>query len=248
MTKLRLFCLIIAFIPTTYAQLPTDRTAKMDIGISLGYTANACDTKDTLSVAPYAFYDNNRVYIEGGEAGVYAYKDNKHHLRAGVAYDGRSFDPDDANPPLKQLDKRKAHVVAQANYMLITPIGGFRTKVAKSLGDNDGTVISLAHVSRFNHNKTTVYPSFGIAWYDKKYNNYYYGIDHQESGRAGLPAYTAKSGVSPFVSVTAFHDITDKISLLGSHRMEWFSSTQKDSPMTDSNLQSTTRIGVSYKF
>lgn len=54
---------------------------------------------------PQAFYDNNRLYIEGSEAGYYPYKDAQNEWRLTASYDSRSFDPDDASTAaLKGLD------------------------------------------------------------------------------------------------------------------------------------------------
>lgn len=248
-TMQKLIPLIILSLPSiALAQLPVDPNAKFELGLNVGYTADAYQADNTLSVLPHAFYDNNRLYFEGGEAGIYAYKDNKHHLRAGLAYDGRSFEPSDADSlALQHLDKRKASVVAQANYMYITPVGGIRAKLAKNIG-TDGMAVSLAHISRFEHNKATIYPSFGITWHDKAYNRYYYGISESESAKSGLSSYAPDASVSPFASLTVMYDLTDKIGLMGNQRLEWLSNEQKNSPMVDGKLNSTTRIGLSYKF
>lgn len=248
-TMQKLIPLAILSLPSiALAQLPVDPNAKFELGLNVGYTADAYQADNTLSVLPHAFYDNNRLYFEGGEAGIYAYKDNKHHLRAGLAYDGRSFEPSDADSlALQQLDKRKASVVAQTNYMFITPIGGIRAKLAKNIGA-DGMAVSLAHISRFEHNKATIYPSFGITWHDKAYNHYYYGVSESESAKSGLSSYAPDAGISPFASLTVMYDLTDKIGLMGNQRLEWLSNEQKNSPMVDGKFNSTTRIGLSYKF
>lgn len=245
----KLIPLAILSLPSiALAQLPIDPNAKLQLGLNVGYTADAYQADNALSVLPHAFYDNNRLYFEGGEMGVYAYKDSTHHVRAGLAYDGRSFDPSNADTTeLQKLDKRKASVVAQANYMYITPVGGIRAKLAKNIG-TDGMTASLAHVSRFEYNKATIYPSFGITWHDKAYNRYYYGISESESVKSGLSSYAPDADISPFASLTVMYDLTDKVGLMGNQRLEWLSNEQKNSPMVDGKFNSTTRIGLSYKF
>lgn len=242
---------VLAFVSlTAHAQsLPVDPDARLSLGVNVGYTASAYKTDKTVGFAPQGFYDNNRWYIEGGELGFYPYKDSKHHARIGVGYDGRSFDPDDADDEIKGLDKRKASILAHASYMHITPIGGFKAKVATDVGGrHDGTAVTLSHVSRFNVDKFTIYPSFGATWRDKNYNNYYYGVTERESARTGVQAYQADDGISPFISAMVNYDMNDNIALFANQRFVWLSSAQKDSPMTEGSVESTTRLGVNYKF
>lgn len=235
----------------SYAQtLPVNPKAKLSLGANVGHQHSAYRTKSTTNILPHGFYDNNRWYIEGGEVGFYPHKGNKHHARIGISYDGRRFNPDDANDvSLKALDERKPSVLAQASYMHLTPIGGLKAKISADIGNrHHGTVVTLSHVSRFNMDRLTVYPSFGVAWYDKKYNNYYYGISERESERSGLKTYRAGDDITPFISAMANYDMNDKVALFANQRFEWLSSSQKNSPMVDDNIESTTRLGVSYKF
>ncbi|MDO5652411.1 MAG: MipA/OmpV family protein [Moraxella sp.] len=230
--------------------LPIDNSARLSIGANVGYVASAYDTDNKVSILPQAFYDNNRLYLEGAEGGVYVYKDAQHQVRIGLTYDGRSFDPDDAkNDALKQLDERKTSVQAHASYMRITPIGGIKIKATTDIsGRHDGSTLSLSHLSKFTHGKATLYPAFGLTWHSEDYNQYYYGVSVNEAQRSGIAAYQAKDGISPFVSATLNYDLTDKITLFGNQRVEWLSSSQKDSPMTDGSINSTTRLGLTYNF
>lgn len=240
-SRLYKFIVLLSIFTTAHAD-------PLELGLSVGYVADGTKADNGVSVLPYAFYDNERFYIEGGEAGVYAYKDKHHHARLGLGYDGRSFNPSDAKDiHLNQLNKRKSHVTAQASYMLITPVGGIRAKLAQNLG-NDGMAVSLAHVSRFKVNKAILYPSAGITWHNKEYNRYHYGINEQEAQKSGLGIYTPNDSISPFVSLTALYDVNDKIGIMGNQRLEWLGDSQKASPLTDGKLYSTTRIGVHYKF
>ena len=99
MKKFAASALFLAFVSlTAHAQsLPVDPDARLSLGVNVGYTASAYKADNTVGFAPQGFYDNHRWYIEGGELGFYPYKDSKHHARIGVGYDGRSFDPDDAD-------------------------------------------------------------------------------------------------------------------------------------------------------
>lgn len=230
--------------------LPTDPDAKLRLGAHVSYQYDAHQGNNGVGFAPQGFYDNNRWYIEGGEIGAYPYKTNVHHVRVGISHDGQNFDPKDAPAQFHELDERKASAQALVSYMHVNPkIGGLKVKVATdALGRHHGTTVTLSHISRFSKDALTVYPSFGVTWQDKKYNNYYYGISTQESARTTLDAYQAKSGFSPFVSAMATYDLSQNFELFAHQRIDWLSSTQKQSPLTDGSLDSTTRLGINYKF
>ncbi|UTO05379.1 MipA/OmpV family protein [Moraxella sp. FZLJ2107] len=233
-------------------QLPVDPNARLTIGANATYNVSGYATDDDFSFMPQAFYDNNRVYVEGAEAGFYPYKDANDHVRVGISYDGREFDPSDAlDVAQRELDKRKWSALAHASYMHITPYGGLRVKATTdALGRHDGQTVTLSHLSKFNFadNKVTVYPEFGAVWQSKDYNQYYYSVSAAESARTGVDAFQAKSGWMPFATVTASYQLTDHVSIFGNQRVEWLSSTQKDSPLTDDDIDSKTRVGVNYKF
>lgn len=229
--------------------LPINPDATFSAGLSVTHLSSAYDADAQITVLPQAFYDNNRVYIEGAEAGFYPYKDNHHHLRAGVSYDGRSFDPKDAQGNLSQLDERKSSALAHISYMYISPYGGLRAKATTDLLDkHGGQTLSLAHVSKFTKDAWTLYPTFGVTWRSQDYNNYYYGVSDAESARSGVAAYEAKSSWSPFVSATLNYQATPSVSVFLNQNFEWLSNTQKDSPMTNDDLESRTRIGFNYQF
>ena len=229
--------------------LPIDPDATFSAGMSVTHLSSAYDADAQTFVLPQAFYDNNRVYIEGTEAGIYPYKDNRHHLRAGISYDGRNFDPEDAHGNLAQLNERKSSALAHISYMYLSPIGGLRAKATTDLLDkHGGQTLSLAHVSKFTKDDWTIYPSFGATWRSEDYNNYYYGVSDAESVRSGVAAYQAKSSWSPFVSATVNYQATPRISVFINQNIEWLSDTQKSSPMASDDIESRTRVGFNYQF
>ncbi|VEG13565.1 MipA/OmpV family protein [Moraxella cuniculi] len=244
--------ILVALLSTgsAYAKLAIDNDARLKIGANASFNATAYASKNQITLMPQAFYDNNRVYIEGAEAGIYALKDNRQQLRLGASYDGRSFSPDDADTSaLRQLDKRQWSALAHASYMYITAYGGLKVKASTDLLDrHGGQTVALSHLSKFTKDAWTIYPEIGAVWQSKDYNQYYYGISPNESLRTTLPEYQATSGWSPFATVTANYQLNDKISLFANQRLELLSKTQKDSPLTDGSIDSKTRIGVNYQF
>lgn len=247
--KIALTCGII-----TLSCLPIFSFANESLTVGALATFGASDyaVDDKVSAVPLFLYDNGRIYAEGAEFGAYPLKNDKHWVRVGVSYDGRQFDPNDAKiATLRHLDERKSSINAHASYMYITPIGGFELKATTDILDkSDGQTLALAHRSRFHFygNKLTIYPKFGVTWHSDDYNNYYYGVSSAESVHTGVRQYHAKSGISPFVSVSAKYRLYDKVGIFANQRVEWLSSTQKDSPLTDDNTKATTSIGMTYDF
>lgn len=223
-------------------------TTPLTIGISGGYKTGGYDAKAPISALPYVFYDDDRTYIEGAEAGLYAKKSKTDHTRFGLSFDGQSFDPKHASAQLSTLDKRTASTQAHLSHLHITPIGGIRLKVAHDINNERGTKATLSHLTRFKRQNTTIYPQVGVDWHSEEYNRYYYGVSAQEAEKSALLSYSPTGGVSPFVSVTANHQFSEHLSILVNGRVQWLSSAQKQSPMTNSDQSVSLRVGVGYRF
>lgn len=230
--------------------LPRDPNARLKAGLNASFNNAEYNTSETMTVMPQFFYDNNRLYAEGSEAGVYGFKDNKNQLRFGLTYDGQSFDPEDSEDNhVKKLNERKWSALAGASYMHITPIGGIKLKVATDILDrHSGTVVTLAHLTKFNVNKWTIYPELGLKWNDESYNDYYYGVSQKESEKSGLPAYQAESSVNPYANLTGNYAFDDHLSGFISQHIGYLADTQHDSPMVDSRTDLVTRVGFNYQF
>lgn len=256
MNKLTATCLVLTSLMgaavTHAASMPIDPNARPKLGLNASMNQYAYDVDNDVTVMPQAFYDNNRVYIEGNEAGFYSYKDASNEWRLTASYDSRSFDPADANKAaLKQLDERKWSALVGTSYMRITPYGGFKVQAeTDALGRSDGTTAKIAHLSRFKamDDKVTIYPELGLQWYNDNYNNYYFGVSEQESSRAGIKAYNADSSINPYLNLSASYTISPRWSAFVSQHLEYLSDTQKDSPLVDNRVDSKTKIGVNYQF
>ena len=252
---MRSFVLIIGSLAAATAtahagSLPVNPDARLQLGANATYTASAYDVDNEVSVLPQGFYDNNRWYLEGSEGGFYPYKDDTHHVRLGLSYDGRSFDPRDANQAaLRQLDERQWSALAHASYMYISPVGAFKLKVATdALGRHEGTVVTASYLARFDKDNLTIYPSAGVIWANDNYNDYYYGMGSDESVRTGLKVQQIEAGVSPFVSAMATYRLSDHFSLFAHQNITWLSSEQKASQLVDGSVHSTSRLGLNYTF
>lgn len=204
---------------------------------------------DTVAY-PFINYDSQRFYIEGDEAGIYFLKTEEQELSLGAGYHWQGLKPSDSTDhQIKLLDKRKESVMLNLDYTYITSYGGLSIELdVDLLRRNKGTTIDLGYIAQFDVGKVTLAPNIGAIWYSKHYNNYYYGISENESVRSGLPRYTSKSGINPYVELNVIYKVTDKWEALLSTRYEHMSHQVKKSPMVKSNGNKLVKFGVLYQF
>lgn len=224
----------------------------LTVGALASFSSNTYAVDDKIGVIPLVLYDNDFFYMEGSELGFYGHKDDKNWFRVGASYDARHFNPENAKiDALKALDERKPSANIVLSYMRITPIGGLEIKAGTDMMDRSGgQTVSFAHRSRFvlADDKLTIYPKFGAIWHSDDYNNYYYGVSIDESTRAGIQEYKPKDGISPFVGVSVKYQFSKQFGIFGNQNVQWLSSTQKDSPLTDDKIDVGTNLGVTYTF
>lgn len=246
--SLTLLCLSLS----ASAKSDTSALDGLTIGALASFSSHAYATDDKVGAVPLVLYDNNYFYAQGSELGFYAHKDSENWFRVGASYESRHFEPDNATvPTLKGLDSRKSSANIVLSYIRITPMGGFEIKAGMDMMDrSSGKTASLAHRSlfKFADDKLTIYPKFGINWYSDDYNQYYFGVSKQESIKTGINTYTAKSGYSPFVSVSGKYQFTNHVGVFANTKAEWLSSTQKDSPLTDNKVGIEANVGLTYTF
>jgi len=234
-----------------FKNLPADQDAELSVGVNVMAVNSSYDLEDSteVRVLPGIFYDNNKFYARGAQAGAYLVNDGTNELSIYAQPSGNSFDPDDANGDLQGLDERKLSAAAGLSYLRRTPIGGIRaqfdTDVLDRSGGNSGRLTYLARISK---GKLTVYPSIGFEYHDADYNEYYYGVSDEESAETGVTAYKSNSSLNPYISVSANYDFSDKWAGFANQSVSYVPNEQYDSPMVDSRTESATTLGLLYKF
>ena len=128
-----------------FKNLPTDQDAELSVGVNVMAVKSAYDLEDStdVRVLPGIFYDNNRVYARGAQAGAYLLNDGVNQLAAYAQLAGSEFDPDDANGALQGLEKRKSSAEAGISYLRRTPIGGIRGQFATDVLDESALTRNL---------------------------------------------------------------------------------------------------------
>lgn len=202
------------------------------------------------SVQPYINYESPVFYIDGLEAGVYILHSDTQQLTLGALYDQTGFKPKDSDDwRIKQLNRRKESVMATLDYTLITDFGGFgATLNTDLLGRNKGTTFAVNYSAALTMQDLTVMPVIGLEWHNKRYNNYYYGINHSESMRSGLPEYTSKQGVNPYLELNLSYQVTPKWEIMATGRYDHLHKNIRHSPMVDKSDLYSFQLGIAYEF
>ena len=231
--------------------LPADPDAELSVGVNVMAVNSAYDLEDStdIRVLPGVFYDNNKFYARGAQAGAYLINDGKNQLSAYAQLDGNEFDPDDARGALAGLDERKSSAAAGLTYQRNTPVGGFRAQIATDILDRSGgNTGRLTYLARITKDKLTVYPSIGFEFHNADYNEYYYGVSEKESAETGVAAYKSNSSLNPYINVSANYDFNERWAGFANQSLSYLPSEQHDSPMVDSRTETTTTLGLLYKF
>lgn len=169
-------------------------------------------------------------------------------LVARMNIDGAGYEDNDA-PILGGMDERKGGFWAGGKVE-------WKTGVADLSAEWLGDVSSNSEGQRFSLGleKTWVFggrllltPRLGVAWVDKKYVDYYFGVRSDEA-IAGRPAYEGDSGVIPGVGVRAIYRLDAHQSLMFDARVARLPTSIKDSPLVDASTENRVLFGYMYRF
>lgn len=235
--------------PYIYSSAYAEDNITPDLTIGLNYSLNWQAYKGRSiyhNVLPVVFYDNNTLYIEGDDAGIYLFKNEHHQFRLNILYDSNSFDPSGA---LYLLDQRRWSILAGASYMRITPIGGFKVQLATDmLSRSQGTIARASYLAAVEQGKWSFYPEFGLQWNNAKYNRYYFGVSETEAKRSGVLAYEPHQSIAPFASIAVNYDVSKHWSVFSSLEFNYLSHEQFKSPMAKKHSEITPSFGVNFNF
>lgn len=89
-------------------------------------------------------------------------------------------------------------------------------------------------------------PSVGVSWLSEDLTAYYYGL---KPGEAGFAAGYAPGDVfAPQAGLSSFYALAERWSLIGIVGTRYLGSDIGDSPLVDSEWESTVLVGASYRF
>jgi outer membrane protein len=224
---------------------------KFSVGAGVGVLETPYKDYDRKVVpVPVITYEGDDFWFRGLGGGYYLWNDESDKLSVTAYYSPFEFKPKDSdNWQLRQLDKRKATLMAGLSYVHNTQYGFLRTSLAGDTLDNsNGISWDLAWLYRYTNGGLTLTPGIGVEWSSENMNEYYYGISGKESRRSGLDRYDPDSDWSPYLELSASYKLSDDWSVYGVGRYTHLSSEVKDSPMVDKSWAGALSAGVTYSF
>lgn len=248
MTKFKVLALGVLTAITATSALADN---KFSVGAGVGVLeAPYKDYDRTVVPVPVITYEGDDFWFRGLGGGYYLWNDESDKLSITAYYSPFEFKPKDSDDrQLRQLDKRKATLMAGLSYVHNTQYGFLRTSLAGDTLDNsNGVSWDLAWLYRYTNGGLTLTPGIGVEWSSENMNEYYYGVSGKESRRSGLDRYDPDSDWSPYLELSASYKLNDDWSLYGTGRYTRLSSEVKDSPMVDKSWAGALSAGVTYSF
>lgn len=221
------------------------------VGASALVTPNPYRGYDTkIYPVPIISYEGDDFYFHTLTAGYYLWKDEKNKFSFTATYLPFGFDPKDSDDSqMKRLDKRRGTLMGGLAFSHNEEWGTLRATFNGDMLDNsDGLVADVAYLYAFHEDKWVLVPGIGMAWNSSNQNQYYYGINNNESRRSGLSSYSPDDSFSPYVELTAKYSFTKDWQGFFTGRYLRLASEVTDSPMVEKNYIGALWTGVTYSF
>jgi len=199
---------------------------------------------------PHIAFSNEILFINNFTAGAYVYSDENQKVSLGVSYLPLEFKTKDTdNAQMKQLNKRRSTLLAEARYTLSTELGNFAASIgADVLNESNSVLINASYAYVFSGDRWSIEPKVGINWANDKNNDYYYGISHSESVRSGLAYHDAKGSFTPYISLIGSYAMTQNFGTYLGARVDRLTGDVKNSPMIANSTVPSVFAGVTYNF
>lgn len=253
--KAKIFVLLLSMGTSTFSAVEAKENhtdEKWSIGAAVSHSQSPYKSYDNdTKVWPMLNYSKGKFFIRGKELGFEVWKSGAHKVDLGVSYYDLEFKrKDTSNAQLKMLDNRKATMMADISYSFASSTGGIKLKTSFDILDkSNGLLLDISYRYRLEVNKNLkLNPGLGLEWANKKQNDYYYGIASTEAMRSGLPSYSAKSGLTPYLFLEARYDMSKKLNVFVAGRINFLSSEIKDSPMVGKSTTTSVAAGLQYSF
>lgn len=209
------------------------------------------DYESEKYILPIINYDSDLIFVRMSSAiGVYLLKNDNHKFSLDIAYSPINFKPSRSDDKtIRQLDKRRAALLAGPAYEFSSSWGQIRTSVAADiLGNSHGLIIDGAYSYPMKYGRISISPGVGVQWRNARYNNHFFGINAQESQRSGLAQYSASNNIASYALLYGNYRFSDSWSAFLMGKMMYSGIASKDSPMTENDNGWLVATGVLYKF
>lgn len=254
---MRFSCIIIALLLFLEAPIMAAENqwqsmlAGFKAGLGGSITTNEYkDMSGNVTSPPLLGYEGEYLYLRGVSGGFHFFRNEWLELNVQLSYLPQHFYAEQSDDwAMRRLDDRYSTLMGGFNGRLISKAGILTATISTDLlGTSNGILLDASYSYPFELGIVKMAPTFGIQWTDVNYNNYYYGVDHNEARRSGLKYYDPESACSQYVQLSASLDITENWSTFGSVRTIFLSPAITDSPMVEASEKYSFSLGVFYSF
>ncbi|MCB5191145.1 MipA/OmpV family protein [Methylobacillus arboreus] len=220
-------------------------------GVGAGFIPKTSGSKDSRAIVLPVINANygDRFYVNGLQAGMWLLESSDKRIRLGLSADARfGWDADDSSRTKGMHDRDFSVDIGpvlrwQTDYGTVNAQWGFDVGGA-SKGQNVQLqfIRSLYRSSQFRLNGLV-----GLQWNDKKFNDYYFGVDADEV-RPGRQAYEAGAGVQYQLGINGMYSVKENHALFFGMIVNRLSNEQADSPIVETKTQPMGFIGYSIGF
>ena len=205
------------------------------------------DVDNKTEVWPLVTFENRWVRLLGpglevklGQVGPASFG-----LTASYARDG--YKPGDS-PFLEGMEKRKASFWLGGRIGLRTEIANIAAEWSgDASGNSKGQKLRLEVARRTGFGDLGVTPRLAATWHDRKFTQYYFGVESAEA-RAARPAYSAGSSTDTEIGLRLDYRLAPPHLLFADLGVTALGSTARNSPLVDRSTVPEVRIGYLYRF
>ncbi|MPS47869.1 MipA/OmpV family protein [Methylobacillus sp.] len=220
-------------------------------GIGIGMIPEASGSKSFRTLVLPVINANyaDRFYINGLQAGVWLLDSTDKRLRFGLSADARfGWDADD-NSRTKGMHDRDFSVDVGPILRWQTDHGTINAQWGFDAGNaSNGQNIQLQFIrSLYRSSQLRINGLVGIQWNNKKFNDYYFGVDNDEV-RPGRHAYQAGAGTQYQIGVNGIYSVKENQALFFGLIVNRLGNEQADSPIVETRAQPLGFIGYSIGF
>lgn len=230
-----------------------DGSDGLDLSLGAGVGISTSEYKDYdagISPIPIVNYEGDHFFVRGLTAGLHLFKDDHNEFSLIASYLSQSFDASESDDDaMQELDDRYSTMLAGVSYRLKTDWGVARMSFSADVLDTmDGFVADASYAYPFKLAGLKLSPVIGVQWTSEDYNDYYYGVDSDESLRSGLSAYHPDGALSPYAGLNLKVGLFDDFDMLLGAKAIWLGDEITDSPMVDEDVKYSFTAGFTYSF
>lgn len=243
------FAMTLSYPHLSFAEESAHAPRILSIGAGMRWSPSPYKDYDKKALPfPIVFYEGQKFVFRGALVGLKLWTPGNSELMLTVSPAAYRFRRDDtSDAALKALSNRDLSGLAGFAWQSKGTWGQLQTSVQQEVTDHGGgRMASLNYGYSLTRGNLTITPSLGAVYTSSMLNDYYFGVSVQEATRSGLKAYSPKSGISPFGTLSASFRLTTKWVLMTTASYSELSDAVSDSPMVSGDSTTSYFLGISY--